>query len=1069
MEGSSVAFRIPLLTCALISFSGTLSAQTITWTGGANDGGNWNTPGNWDLGVVPGAADDAHIFGIPGSQLATATDITIDAGSLELTGRAGLNLNGAASAGGGSYSLEGTTPAAPGNPYNAMHFAGSSTAANATITVVGNTPGDLFSGSLVQFVENSTAGNANLSVEGEGQINFAGASSAGSATIVNDDRGLTSFTQTSSAGSATITNNAGGVTSFSGSSSAAGATLVNNAGGVVNLASGMALSIGSLSGAGSVYLSNSALTLGALNRDDVISGVIQDGTSAAINAYRQYLGQQPTNRTGGSLVKAGTGTLVLTGDNTYTGGTTISAGTLQLGDGGTSGSIVGNVQDDARLVVNRSDSLTLAGDISGTGTLEQVGAGTTVLTGNNSYAGGTTISAGTLQLGDGGTSGSIVGNVQDDARLVVNRSDSLTLAGDISGTGTLEQVGAGTTVLTGNNSYAGGTTISAGTLQLGDGGTSGSIVGDVLNDATLAFNRADTLTFDGSISGTGAVNQIGTGTTLLTGDNPYSGATTVSSGTLLVGDAAHASAALSGGGAVQVAAGATLGGYGNVQGPVSNAGTLAVADAALPGQGTGAFVIGGALSNAGLVQLAGTGVGNKLTVGSYAGQGGRINLNTVLGGDASPTDQLVIDGGSASGQTSLQVTNVGGLGAATPGNGILLVNAVNGATSEASAFSLGNSLEAGPYRYSLYRGSRDDSAPDSWFLRSQREDDSATPPPTSGPVTPTTPDYRPETSLYAAIPSLGLTYAQAMVDSLHERVGEENRSLEGTLQQRPAGDGPLGWGRMIYRNGQQDREHYGQYGEMPKYDYQISAFQVGLDLFQRQMDDGSSDRAGLSLAFGNIKGDVDHYDRRDAGDDTLRGYSLGGYWTHFGASGWYLDGVLQYTYIDIDANSRQTYDLDSHGQAYTASLEGGYPFEVGRDLYVEPQLQATYTRLDLSDSRDSAASVRFDDSESLVTRAGVRLAKDWLPPAGQSSRRVSLWLRPSVLHDFQGESKTRFSSADGDVPFKSDIGGSSGELTFGVDVQADKRTSFFATGGYQQAFDGDAHGYSGNLGFRVLF
>lgn len=1001
MEGSSVAFRIPLLTCALISFSGTLSAQTITWTGGANDGGNWNTPGNWDLGVVPGAADDAHIFGIPGSQLATATDITIDAGSLELTGRAGLNLNGAASAGSGSYSLEGTTPAAPGNPYNAMHFAGSSTAANATITVVGNTPGDLFSGSLVQFVENSTAGNANLSVEGEGQINFAGASSAGSATIVNDDRGLTSFTQTSSAGSATITNNAGGVTSFSGSSSAAGATLVNNAGGVVNLASGMALSIGSLSGAGSVYLSNSALTLGALNRDDVISGVIQDGTSAAINAYRQYLGQQPTNRTGGSLVKAGTGTLVLTGDNTYTGGTTISAGTLQLGDGG--------------------------------------------------------------------TSGSIVGNVQDDARLVVNRSDSLTLAGDISGTGTLEQVGAGTTVLTGNNSYAGGTTISAGTLQLGDGGTSGSIVGDVLNDATLAFNRADTLTFDGSISGTGAVNQIGTGTTLLTGDNPYSGATTVSSGTLLVGDAAHASAALSGGGAVQVAAGATLGGYGNVQGPVSNAGTLAVADAALPGQGTGAFVIGGALSNAGLVQLAGTGVGNKLTVGSYAGQGGRINLNTVLGGDASPTDQLVIDGGSASGQTSLQVTNVGGLGAATPGNGILLVNAVNGATSEASAFSLGNSLEAGPYRYSLYRGSRDDSAPDSWFLRSQREDDSATPPPTGGPVTPTTPDYRPETSLYAAIPSLGLTYAQAMVDSLHERVGEENRSLEGTLQQRPAGDGPLGWGRMIYRNGQQDREHYGQYGEMPKYDYQISAFQVGLDLFQRQMDDGSSDRAGLSLAFGNIKGDVDHYDRRDAGDDTLRGYSLGGYWTHFGASGWYLDGVLQYTYIDIDANSRQTYDLDSHGQAYTASLEGGYPFEVGRDLYVEPQLQATYTRLDLSDSRDSAASVRFDDSESLVTRAGVRLAKDWLAPAGQSSRRVSLWLRPSVLHDFQGESKTRFSSADGDVPFKSDIGGSSGELTFGVDVQADKRTSFFATGGYQQAFDGDAHGYSGNLGFRVLF
>ncbi|WP_247554278.1 autotransporter-associated beta strand repeat-containing protein [Bradyrhizobium sp. 138] len=277
-----------------------------------------------------------------------------------------------------------------------------------------------------------------------------------------------------------------------------------------------ASSAGSIAGAGFYDLGANQLTVGSSNLSTEVSGVIAG--------------------TGGSLVKIGTGTLTLSGTNTFTGGTTIAAGTLQIGNGGATGSIVGNVVNDGVLAFNRSDTITLAGDISGSGAVQQIGSGTTILTGDNSYTGGTTIAAGTLQIGNGGTTGSIVGNVVNDGVLAFNRSDAITWAGDISGSGALRQTGSGTTILTGDNSYTGGTTIAAGTLQIGNGGTTGSIVGNVVNDGVLAFNRSDAITLAGDISGSGSVQQIGSGTTILTGTNTYSGDTIVSSGRLQFGD-----------------------------------------------------------------------------------------------------------------------------------------------------------------------------------------------------------------------------------------------------------------------------------------------------------------------------------------------------------------------------------------------------------------------------------------------------------------------------------------------------------------------------------------------------
>lgn len=88
-------------------------------------------------------------------------------------------------------------------------------------------------------------------------------------------------------------------------------------------------------------------------------------------------------------------------------------------------------------------------------------------------------------------------------------------------------------ILTGENTYSGGTTVSAGTLQLGAGGTTGSITGNITNNGILAFNRGDVVTFGGLISGTGGIAQLGSGTLILSNSNTYTGGTTIAGGTIV--------------------------------------------------------------------------------------------------------------------------------------------------------------------------------------------------------------------------------------------------------------------------------------------------------------------------------------------------------------------------------------------------------------------------------------------------------------------------------------------------------------------------------------------------------
>ncbi len=315
------------------------------------------------------------------------------------------------------------------------------------------------------------------------------------------------------------------------------------------------------------------------------------------------------------LSTAGMGTLIFTGANTYTGGTTIGAGTLQVGNGGTTGALgAGAITNNAALVINRSNAVTFAQAIGGTGTLTKLGAGTTTLTGANGYSGTTTISAGVLRVGSGGTAGTLgSGSVINNAGLAFNRSDALTVANDISGSGTVSKLAAGTTTLTGTNTYSGTTTISAGILQVGNGGTTGTLgSGAVTNNAALRINRSDAVTLGQNIAGTGTLTQVGAGTTTLTGTNTYSGVTTISAGRL------------------QIGAGGTTGSLGT--GAVTN-------NAALEVNRSNAVTIAQVISGTGTVTHSGTGTTTLTGANTFSG-GTTISAGTLQVGNGGTTGAL---------------------------------------------------------------------------------------------------------------------------------------------------------------------------------------------------------------------------------------------------------------------------------------------------------------------------------------------------------------------------------------------------------------------------------------------
>ncbi|EOX7008542.1 autotransporter-associated beta strand repeat-containing protein [Salmonella enterica subsp. enterica serovar Derby] len=213
--------------------------------------------------------------------------------------------------------------------------------------------------------------------------------------------------------------------------------------------------------------------------------------------------------------------LTLSGANSYTGGTTISGGTLVASNVEALGS--GDVTDNATLELNTGGDFDNA--ISGSGQVVKSGDDALTLSGNNSYTGGTLISDGTLVASNVEALGS--GDVTNDAVLELNTGGDFDNA--ISGSGQVVKSGDKTLTLSGANSYTGGTTISGGTLVASNVEALGS--GDITDNATLELNTGGD--FDNAISGSGQVVKSGDETLTLSGTNTYTGGTTISGGTLI--------------------------------------------------------------------------------------------------------------------------------------------------------------------------------------------------------------------------------------------------------------------------------------------------------------------------------------------------------------------------------------------------------------------------------------------------------------------------------------------------------------------------------------------------------
>ncbi|MCL7999473.1 autotransporter outer membrane beta-barrel domain-containing protein [Brucella sp. 21LCYQ03] len=813
---------------------------------------------------------------------------------------------------------------------------------------------------------------------------------------------------------------------------------------------------------GDTTISGGALQLGNGGATGSVTGKIVNNGSLILDRSDPVTVSNSITGTG-NVIKRGDNTLTLSGANNFTGGLEVDAGTVVAGrvnafgrgtltvNQGATVDLGGYTQQQitglagAGTIHTSTETLTLtqAGDSIFSGQFDHAagdtktalikqGDGTLALTGDNS--GDVELTGGALWIGNGGTTGSLKGNIASNAQVAFNRSDITTYDGVISGSGVVNQMGSGTTIFTGENTYTGGTTIRQGTLQIGNGGTTGSIKGDVANNGTLAFDRSDDTSFAGVISGHGSVEQKGTGSLTLAGANTFTGGLNVTQGIVKAGvaDTAFGSANLN----VGKSGKADLNGFNTTVGGINGEGSVALTganltlksggsfDGSLSGTGgltldgahqilagsadyTGATTLKsstlalgasnafsaasnysidgsstldmagfsatvGSINNAGNIGNSGH-AGSVLHVaGSYASTGGGITINTALGGDNSKTDMLKVDG-DVSGKTMLTVHNDGGFGEKTV-NGIKVVDVAGKTTG---GFSLAGDYYTKDGQSAVVAGAY------AYTLR--RNSPIA---PNDGnwyltnvvynhgdtPVDPNNPNN--PTPRYSAGVPVYEGYAQNMqalnkLPTLQQRVG--NRYWTGEN-----GDGKdkgavvNSYGVWARVEGAHNRFEPNTTTARMKQDINTYMMQAGID-GQFYEDENGKLIAGFNGQYGHAKGDISSF----SGDGSIStdAWSLGATATWYGNNGFYVDTQGQISWFDNDLESSTANIGLANGRkamGYGLSVEAGQRIDIDQNWSLTPQAQLAWSSIDADDFNDVWNSrVSLHDGNSLLGRIGL--------------------------------------------------------------------------------------------------
>ncbi|EHW21082.1 autotransporter adhesin Ag43 [Escherichia coli] len=442
---------------------------------------------------------------------------------------------------------------------------------------------------------------------------------------------------------------------------------------------------------------------------------------------------------------------------------------------------------------------------------------------------------------------------------------------------------------------------------------------------------------------------------------------------------------------------------------------------------------------------------HKLTTTNLTGQGGTINMRVRLDG-SNASDQLVINGGQATGKTWLAFTNVGNsnLGVATTGQGIRVVDAQNGATTEEGAFALSRPLQAGAFNYTLNRDSDED-----WYLRSENA-------------------YRAEVPLYTSMLTQAMDYDRILAGSRSHQTGVngENNSVRLSIQ-----GGHLGHDN----NGGIAR------GATPESSGSYGFVRLEGDLLRTEVA-GMSLTTGVYGAAGHSSVDVKDDDGSRAGTVRDDAGSLGGYLNlvHT-SSGLWADIVAQGTRHSMKASSDNN-DFRARGWGWLGSLETGLPFSITDNLMLEPQLQYTWQGLSLDDGQDNAGYVKFGHGSARHVRAGFRLGShnDMTFGEGTSSRDtlrdsakhsvselpVNWWVQPSVIRTFssRGDMSMGTAAAGSNMTFSPSRNGTSLDLQAGLEARIRENITLGVQAGYAHSVSGSsAEGYNGQATLNMTF